>query len=108
MLAYHIQTGRSFDLGRILHRNAKMLRALFPPVLRILLLKLILLYQRRFSRHTCLYQPTCSQYMVQALTRYGVILGLCMGTLRILRCNPLSKGGYDPVPELWFRFRWLL
>ena len=63
-------------------------------------LKLIRFYQRNISVHTppaCRYQPTCSQYMIDAVTKYGVIKGGLMGIWRIMRCNPFSKGGYDPV-----------
>lgn len=48
---------------------------------------------------SCRYYPTCSTYMIQAIEKHGVILGLIMGIARILRCNPLVKGGYDPVPD---------
>jgi uncharacterized protein len=46
---------------------------------------------------SCRYWPTCSEYTVQAVRKYGVIRGSLMGTLRILRCNPWSKGGIDPI-----------
>jgi putative membrane protein insertion efficiency factor len=46
---------------------------------------------------SCRYWPTCSEYTVQAVRKYGVIRGGLMGTLRILRCNPWSKGGIDPI-----------
>ncbi len=49
-------------------------------------------------RSTCIYIPTCSQYGIEAIEKYGVIKGGYLTTKRILRCNPLSKGGYDPVP----------
>ncbi|MBR4430168.1 MAG: membrane protein insertion efficiency factor YidD [Clostridiales bacterium] len=49
-----------------------------------------------FGPH-CKYQPTCSQYMIEAVTKYGALKGGLMGIWRILRCNPFSKGGYDPV-----------
>lgn len=45
----------------------------------------------------CKYYPTCSEYMVQAVEKYGVIKGVLLGTKRILKCNPFSKGGYDPL-----------
>lgn len=45
----------------------------------------------------CKYMPTCSQYMIDAVTKYGALKGGLMGIWRILRCNPFSKGGYDPV-----------
>ncbi|MBP8990123.1 MAG: membrane protein insertion efficiency factor YidD [Clostridia bacterium] len=46
----------------------------------------------------CKYTPTCSQYAIEAIQRYGVIKGCLMAIWRILRCNPFSHGGYDPVP----------
>ena len=47
---------------------------------------------------TCKYFPTCSQYAIEALEKYGEIKGGLLAVWRILRCNPFSKGGYDPVP----------
>ena len=46
----------------------------------------------------CPYFPTCSEYGLQAVEKYGVIKGGLLAFWRILRCNPFSKGGYDPVP----------
>lgn len=57
-----------------------------------------------FTHSMCKFQPTCSEYMKIAVTRYGVIKGVGLGIFRILRCNPFSKGGYDPVPMDW-KFR---
>lgn len=47
---------------------------------------------------TCRYTPTCSQYMVQAVMKYGVIKGGWLGIKRIARCHPWGGSGYDPVP----------
>lgn len=45
----------------------------------------------------CRFSPTCSQYTLEAIEKYGVVKGTRMGLLRILRCHPWSAGGYDPV-----------
>ena len=58
-------------------------------------------YQREISPLSpprCRYIPTCSQYALEAVEKYGAIKGTFLATKRILRCNPLHKGGYDPVP----------
>ncbi len=45
----------------------------------------------------CKYEPTCSRYAVQAITRYGILRGVVLAAWRVVRCNPFSHGGYDPV-----------
>jgi putative membrane protein insertion efficiency factor len=73
-----------------------------------LLLKLIRFYQTAISSHTrpkCKYYPTCSQYTYEAIEIHGALKGTLMGAWRILRCNPWSKGGYDPVPKKTHRIR---
>lgn len=47
----------------------------------------------------CRYTPTCSAYAMTAIERFGVIKGTGLAMWRLLRCNPFSRGGYDPVPE---------
>lgn len=47
--------------------------------------------------HVCRFTPTCSQYTIEALEKYGTFKGLYLGFRRILRCNPFSKGGFDSV-----------
>jgi uncharacterized protein len=66
------------------------------------LLACIRFYRRHISPHTppsCRFQPTCSQYALTAIERYGAWKGSRLALWRILRCNPFGKGGYDPVPE---------
>ncbi|WP_081675107.1 membrane protein insertion efficiency factor YidD [Butyrivibrio sp. LC3010] len=65
------------------------------------LIYLIKLYQRYVSplkRTKCPYIPTCSQYGLEAIEKYGALKGSLLAAWRILRCNPFSSGGYDPVP----------
>lgn len=45
----------------------------------------------------CKYYPTCSEYTLQAIEKYGCLKGIILGAKRILKCNPFSKGGYDPL-----------
>ena len=67
-----------------------------------LLIRLVRIYQKGISPlkpPCCKYIPTCSQYAVEALERFGALKGTALAIWRILRCNPFSRGGYDPVPE---------
>jgi hypothetical protein len=69
-------------------------------VLRALVIAPIRLYQRFISpalAPRCKYHPTCSAYAVQAINRYGILRGSVLAAWRLLRCNPFSLGGYDPV-----------
>ena len=52
-----------------------------------------------YIRRSCRFVPTCSEYAVEALERFGFIRGTIMAVWRILRCNPFAGGGYDPVAE---------
>lgn len=68
--------------------------------MKIIFIKLIELYRKYLSplkKPCCKYYPTCSQYAVDAISKYGALKGGFMSIKRILRCNPFSKGGYDPV-----------
>ena len=70
-------------------------------IVRRVFLAPIHFYQRHISPHfpaVCRYTPTCSAYTAGAIERFGVVRGIWLGSLRICRCNPLSKGGWDPVP----------
>ena len=50
-----------------------------------------------FMGFKCKYYPTCSEYTIQAIEKYGAIKGCFYGIKRILKCNPFSRGGYDPL-----------
>lgn len=62
----------------------------------------IRLYQQYLSplkgNIRCPYMPSCSQYAIEAIQKYGAVKGGLLASWRILRCNPFSKGGIDPVP----------
>lgn len=68
-----------------------------------ILIKIISWYQRNISlwleskNIRCKYYPTCSEYTKKAINKYGCIKGVSLGGGRVLKCNPFSKGGYDPL-----------
>jgi len=57
-------------------------------------------YKKHISTHlpdSCRFYPTCSEYAIEAINKYGVLKGSIKSAYRILRCNPFNRGGYDPV-----------
>ncbi|MBU1144301.1 MAG: membrane protein insertion efficiency factor YidD [Firmicutes bacterium] len=66
-----------------------------------LIIKLIKSYQNATSNKnpTCRYRPSCSNYAIDAFQNYNIFSATFLTIWRILRCNPLSKGGYDPIPK---------
>ena len=69
--------------------------------MKYLMIKMIRWYQKYLSpmkSTRCPYIPTCSQYGLEVIEKYGAFKGGLLAFWRILRCNPFSKGGYDPVP----------
>ena len=75
-----------------------------------ILCDLIRWYQQGISAQrpfrVCRFTPSCSQYMLEALQRFG-LKGILLGSWRLLRCQPFSRGGYDPVPNHFtFRRQW--
>lgn len=68
--------------------------------MKLILMILIKVYQRLISPllpPSCRFEPSCSEYSLQAIKKYGAIKGTILSLWRILRCNPFNKGGYDPV-----------
>ncbi|WP_457755710.1 membrane protein insertion efficiency factor YidD [Thermodesulfatator indicus] len=70
--------------------------------MRKIVIKVIKIYQlllSPFLPQSCRFYPTCSHYAIEAISKFGVIKGLILACFRLMRCHPLCKGGYDPVPE---------
>ena len=66
-----------------------------------LAVQMVRCYQATLSHlwpNVCIYEPSCSHYMLYAVTNRGLVLGIALGTWRLLRCHPLGRGGYDPPP----------
>ena len=59
--------------------------------------------------HVCKFTPSCSTYFLQSVKEYGLVAGFVKGTKRIFRCNPISKGGFDPViPNIKGKVKWII
>lgn len=70
-------------------------------MIKRLIIFLINLYRKYISPRKsfkCPYYPSCSEYGLEAINKYGAFKGSILAAWRILRCNPFSKGGFDPVP----------
>ena len=76
-------------------------------MLKFLAIKLIKFYQKYLSKGTCLYIPSCSEYMLEAILKHGFFIGLFYGVCRILRCTPWCKGGFDKVPDKKSDIKWV-
>lgn len=74
--------------------------------MKYLMIGLVKLYRKYISPlkpPCCRFTPTCSAYALEAFTKRGFFIGFILSAWRVLRCNPFSKGGYDPVPEKGLR-----
>jgi putative membrane protein insertion efficiency factor len=60
-----------------------------------------------FLPSRCPYYPTCSSYMLESISRHGPVIGVFYGIWRLLRCNPFTKGGLDPVPFKKGDYKWV-
>lgn len=96
-------------MGDIFVENAKYLRKkVFKPYLKMALMRLIVFYQKHFSKHTCMFLPTCSEYMLESINNRGVLVGILLGTWRLLRCHPFQKKGKKDYPLEKRAMIWLL
>ena len=78
------------------------MRAKIRRILQYLIMGLIRTYQVLISSWMpprCRFYPSCSQYMLQAVERFGPFRGTLMGLRRLMKCHPFNDGGYDPLPE---------
>ncbi len=90
---------RMFPVKTVLSRVAHY-AALLSQLTGTVLIALVKLYRYVISPlfpPSCRYVPTCSQYAIEAIRKYGAVRGGAMALWRILRCHPFSRGGYDPV-----------
>ena len=70
-------------------------------IIKKILILLVRFYQKFLSPlcpGVCRYQPTCSQYMIEAIEKHGIFKGVWLGCKRLMRCHPWGGSGYDPVP----------
>ena len=71
--------------------------------MKALILSALRFYKAKISPQlppACRYTPTCSEYAIEAVERRGVVVGGFLAAKRVLSCNPFSRGGYDPVPQV--------
>lgn len=69
-------------------------------MIKKILIRLIKVYQKYISPMkppSCRFYPTCSQYTIDAISKYGIIKGISMALRRLVKCHPFNPGGYDPV-----------
>ena len=76
-------------------------------MLKFIGVKLIKFYQKYLSKGTCMYFPSCSQYTLEAILKHGFIKGWAYGIMRIFRCHPWCKGGFDKVPDKKSDLKWV-
>lgn len=88
------------SIGTYFVKGVRFILRMISKGIQLLFLGIVVFYRKFISpMHPpcCKYYPTCSQYALEAIKKYGPIKGTGMAIWRVLRCNPWSKGGYDPV-----------
>ncbi|MBO5927192.1 MAG: membrane protein insertion efficiency factor YidD [Clostridia bacterium] len=76
-----------------------------------LIIKILRFYQKYISsiiKSNCIFTPTCSSYAIEAYKKHNVFYATFLVIYRLLRCNSLNKGGYDPVPDSFKKSKWVL
>lgn len=74
-------------------------------------IQIIKFYKKYISsnlRSRCIFTPSCSTYAIEALEKHNFFVAFFLIVWRLLRCNPLNKGGYDPVPDNLNQIKWLI
>ncbi len=80
-------------------------------MIKTILVKIILFYKKYLSqiiKSNCIFTPTCSSYAIEAYKKHNVFYASLLIIWRILRCNSLNKGGYDPVPDSFSKKKWVI
>ena len=72
----------------------------------IFIIRFYQIYLSPLKSTKCPYYPTCSAYGLEAVKTHGALKGTFLAAWRILRCNPFSKGGYDPVPQMKYQMKY--
>ena len=77
-------------------------------MLKFLSVKFIRFYQKYLSKKDCPYIPSCSEYTLEAILKHGFFKGWALGIIRICKCHPWSKGGFDKIPDKKSDVKWVL
>ncbi|MBO5889333.1 MAG: membrane protein insertion efficiency factor YidD [Clostridia bacterium] len=80
-------------------------------MIKNLLIKILMFYRKNLSsviKSNCIFTPTCSEYAIEAYKKHNVLYASLLIIWRLLRCNSLNKGGYDPVPDKKSNKKWVL
>ena len=80
-------------------------------MIKNLFINTIKFYKKRISpilKSSCVFTPTCSTYAIEAYQKHNVFYASILVVYRILRCNSLNKGGFDPVPDSFSKIKWVI
>ena len=80
-------------------------------MIKNLLIKILKFYRKYIThalKSSCIFTPTCSTYEIEAYQKHNVFYASILVVYRILRCNSLNKGGFDPVPDSFSKIKWVI